>query len=53
MMPESARALVSNCRDELLPAKYVQSEAAILEVDSEKYQEINREMDRILTFLTR
>ncbi len=53
MMPESVRTLVSNCRDELLSAKYVQSEAAILEVDSEKYREINQEMDRILTFLTR
>ena len=50
--PESARNLVSNCREELLPARYVQSEAAILEVNPEKYREINREMDRILTFLT-
>ena len=52
MTPESARSLVSNCREELLPARYVQSEAAILEVAPEKYREINREMDRILTFLT-
>ena len=51
--PESARNLVSNCREELLPARYVQSEAAILEVAPEKYREINREMDRILSFLTK
>lgn len=52
MMPESVQALASNCRDDLLPARYVQSEAAILEVASEKYRELNREMDRVLTFLT-
>ncbi len=53
MTPKSARTLVSNCREELLPARYVQSEAAILEVAPEKYREINREMDSILTFLTK
>ncbi len=52
MIPESAQALVSNCRDELLPGRYVQSEVAILEVAPEKYREINREMDHVLTFLT-
>ncbi len=53
MTPESAQNLVSNCREELLPAKYVQSEAAIMEVAPEKFRENNREMDRILTFLTK
>ena len=51
--PESARAIVSHFRAELSPAKYVQSEATILEAAPEKYQAINDLMAEMLGFLTR
>ena len=49
---ESARAIVTHCRAELSPAKYVQSEATILGTAPEKYQEINDLMAELLSFLT-
>lgn len=51
--PESARELVSHCRAELVPSKYVQSEAAILAAAPEKYRVINTLMAEVLSFLTR
>jgi GMP synthase-like glutamine amidotransferase len=49
--PESAQAIVSNCRDELIPGRYVQSEAEILSVEADGYSRINRIMEEILSFL--
>ncbi|OOG23263.1 amidotransferase [Thioalkalivibrio denitrificans] len=49
--PESARAIVSHCRDELQPGRYVQPEAEILGAPQERYDAINRLMDEILSFL--
>lgn len=49
--PETARELVENCREELLPAKYVQSETAILKAADEKCQSINDLMIEVLSFL--
>ena len=49
--PRSAQALISHCRAELTPSKYVQSEAAMLAVNPKKYQAINRLMAKILSFL--
>jgi GMP synthase-like glutamine amidotransferase len=51
--PESARAIVENCRDELVPGPYVQTEAALLGADPRKYGAINAVMAELLTFLTR
>jgi GMP synthase-like glutamine amidotransferase len=51
--PESAQAIVTNCRAELLPSKFVQPEAAILDQAPQKYQVINELMAQILRFLTR
>lgn len=51
--PESARALVTNCREELLPSKFVQPEAAILDQAPSKYQVINDLMAEILLFLSK
>jgi GMP synthase-like glutamine amidotransferase len=51
--PESAAAIVSNCREELVSAPYIQTEKEILAVDSECYSEINKVMDNILTYLVR
>lgn len=51
--PASAKELVTHCRDELMPSKYIQTEAEILSVTPEKYHSINQVMGRILSYLTR
>jgi len=51
MTPESARDIITHCRDELRPNKYVQSETRILGVAPENYQAINALMDDVLSFL--
>ena len=48
---KAAQALVSNCRDELVPAKYIQTEEEILSAKPEIYKSINQRMDSILSFL--
>lgn len=50
--PESAQQIVSHCRAELIPAKYVQSEASIRSAPPEKYQKTNNLMGDLLSFLT-
>ena len=49
--PKSARALVANCRDELVPGEYIQTEIEILSVPPEKYRPINGLMNNILEYL--
>jgi GMP synthase-like glutamine amidotransferase len=49
--PESAREIVLNCRDELIPSQYVQTEEQILSAKFENYKSINRIMANILSFL--
>lgn len=49
--PESAREIVSNCRDELIPSQYVQTEEEILSAKSESYNSINQLMGNVLSFL--
>ena len=51
--PESALNLVSNCRDELQPAKYVQTESEILSAGPETYHAINNLMSDVLSYLSR
>lgn len=51
--PDSARAIVQNCRDELQPAEYVQTEDGILSAPAEQYQSINGLMSELLAFLLR
>ncbi|MBU4262655.1 MAG: gamma-glutamyl-gamma-aminobutyrate hydrolase family protein [Proteobacteria bacterium] len=51
--PESAREIVANCRAELIPAKYVQTEEEILSARPERYQSINQLMGNVLSFLLR
>jgi len=46
--PESAKAIVANCRAELSPSKYVQTEAEILSATGHEYQAVNLLMDKIL-----
>lgn len=49
--PESARALVAHCREDLQPATYVQSEHAILSVPEGHYSAANGLMSDVLTYL--
>jgi GMP synthase-like glutamine amidotransferase len=49
--PDSARDIVTHCRDELTPDKYVQSEEGIFSAAPENYQAINALMDEALSFL--
>lgn len=51
--PESAREIVENCRHELVPATYIQSEAEILAAGPERFASINSLMERVLSFLLR
>jgi len=51
--PESARELVSNCRNELVPSPYVQCEKEILLNCSENCAAINRLMGDVLSYLCR
>jgi len=50
--PASAREIVLHCRKELVPARFVQTETAILAVPSERYRAINNLMAELLAFLT-
>ncbi len=49
--PSSARALVENCRDELVDGEYIQTEAEILSADQERYSSINDLIANILEYL--
>jgi GMP synthase-like glutamine amidotransferase len=49
--PESAREIVSHCRAEPIPSKYVQSEQLILAATLRKYQAVNELMVEVLSFL--
>jgi hypothetical protein len=51
--PESADAIVSECRHELVPAKYVQSEHELRATPAGRYIGINELMTDVLTYLTR
>jgi len=50
--PESARAIVSNCRSELVSSRYIQSEAKILAAQASTYDVINSLMGDVLRFVT-
>jgi len=49
--PETLRALITNCRAELVPSPYVQTEEAMLAAPPGAYRTINRLMAELLSFL--
>lgn len=49
--PESAQAIVSHCRNELVESQYIQSEDTILSAPSHYYAYINSLMAEVLNFL--
>lgn len=48
---DSAKAIVANCRNELVAERYIQSEAKILSTPRKKYVAINQLMGSILEYL--
>jgi GMP synthase-like glutamine amidotransferase len=50
--PQSARAIVENCRDKLIPGAFVQPESELLAVPNELYAEVNDLMGNVLTHIT-
>lgn len=50
---QSVQAIVTNCRQEILPSKFVQPEALILDQPPDTYKVINELMDKVLRFLTK
>ncbi|XCN73472.1 MAG: gamma-glutamyl-gamma-aminobutyrate hydrolase family protein [Candidatus Electrothrix aestuarii] len=51
--PESARNIISHCRNELVPAQYIQDEQTILSADAEVYASLNQLMAKVLDFLSK
>lgn len=50
---ESAGQIVSHCRNELVPSKYVQTEKEVLSASPDRYKSINHLMAGVLAFLER
>ena len=51
--PKSARAILENCSDELVPMPYVQTASEMRAVSDSAYAEINGLMARVLFYITR
>ena len=49
--PASAQALIENCRDEIVPGPYVQTEQELRAAPAAQYEAINRLMERVLAEL--
>lgn len=53
MSDESLHAIVANCRDELVPGRWIQDEATLLAAATEHFAATHALMDRLLEWLTR
>lgn len=51
--PESAASLIANCRNELVPGRFIQSEEELRRVPASAYAGINALMAQVLAYLTR
>lgn len=51
MTPESALAMVENCRHELIPGRYVQSEAELRATPVSRYADANELMGQVMAYL--
>jgi GMP synthase-like glutamine amidotransferase len=49
--PESAEALMTNCRHELVAGRFVQSEEELRAVPRSRYEVVNKTMANVLTYL--
>ena len=52
MTPGSALAMVENCRHELVPDRYVQSEAELRAVPDSQYAAANKLMNEVMSYLS-
>jgi GMP synthase-like glutamine amidotransferase len=50
--PDAAREIVAACKDELVRDAFVQTATGILSAEAGTYEAANRQMDRVLAFLT-
>lgn len=51
--PTAAKDIVANCRDELVPSRFVQTEREILSASPGRYETINKLMASMLSYLRR
>lgn len=51
--PETADALIRNCRGELVDSAYIQTEQAMRAAPESAYAEINKLMSKVLSYVTR
>jgi hypothetical protein len=51
--PESAEPLIANCRNELVPGRFIQSEEELRKVPASAYARVNALMAEVLAYLTR
>ncbi len=51
--PESADAIITHCRNELVQAPFIQTEELLRTVPDSRYTEINRLMESVLDYLVR
>ena len=49
--PESARSIITHCREELVPGQYIQDEETILSANAEIYASLHQLMEKVLDFL--
>lgn len=52
MTPASVETIIEHCRNEIIPAKYIQAEAAMLAVAPDTLRAVNEQMNRVLDFIT-
>ena len=52
MTPDSALAMIENCRDELVPGPYVQSETELRAIPTSQYEAVNELMSEVLAHLS-
>ena len=50
--PESVRALIDNCRSELVPGQYIQTEDNLLQTAAATYAKVNSIMSELLSYIT-
>jgi GMP synthase-like glutamine amidotransferase len=52
MTPENTRAIINNCRDELVSGPYIQTESELLGAPDSVYRSANSLMEDVLSYIT-
>jgi GMP synthase-like glutamine amidotransferase len=53
MTPESVARLMSHCKDEIMPGRFIQSKKEMLSISAGQYSSANKIIENVLDFLTR